>query len=171
MPARVGLIGSLAALLAFTSVGAAAGWHVTKAAKTQSYAVTLEVGPMESMYTEEQAKESHPATGEVMLGTGMSTPTGGHAIGMEGGPIRQLDVRVRARSTGAVLGGLKPTIALRDVTAKSTASAIQAIALEGIDAGPADLHYGNDVMLQPGHRYEVLVGVKGQHAAFTFRAG
>jgi len=170
MPARVGLIGSLAAFLVFTAGAGAAGWHVTRVARTPAYVLTLEVGAMEPMYTEQEAKESHPASGEVMIGTGMSMPAGGHAIGMEGGSIRSVALHVRRRAGGTVVTDVRPAIALQDETVKSTASPIQAVAMEGIDAGSSDLHYGNNVTLQPGHRYRVTVAVKGQRAAFVFRA-
>ena len=38
--------------------------------------------------------------------------------------------------------------------------------MEGIGAGGADLHYGNDVPMPGGHRFTVTVTLKGQKAVF-----
>ena len=47
---------------------------------------------------------------------------------------------------------------------------VNAMAMQGIGAGIADRHYGDNVKLTAGHTYEVLVKVKGEKATFTFKA-
>jgi hypothetical protein len=91
-------------------------------------------------------------------------------MGMESGTTRHLEVHVRLRATGEVLGGVTPVIALTDKTAMAMPAKLQVMAMEGIGEGTSDLHYGNNVALQPGHRYAVAVSVKGQHATFAFVA-
>ena len=160
---------SIAAALA---AGAAAmgGWHYSASQHTATYQVTLNVGPSEAMYTQAQVKAQHPTTGEVMVGGAMGMGNGGHAMGMEGGMTRHLEVHVHLRSTGNVAAGVVPAITLTDKTAMAMPTKLQAMAMEGIGRGMADLHYGNNVALQAGHHYAVAVSVKGEHATFAFVA-
>lgn len=154
-----------------TAALAVGGWHYSAAKTTTTYKLTLRVGPSEAMYTRAQVTAQHPKSGEVMVGGAMGMGSGGHAMGMEGGgTARHLEVHVRLRSTGEVLGGVMPTITLADQTMKAMPSKLQVVAMEGIGAGMSDLHYGNDVALQAGHRYSVVVSVKGERATFAFVA-
>jgi hypothetical protein len=41
--------------------------------------------------------------------------------------------------------------------------------MEGVAAGTADLHYGNNLTMKPGHRYTVAVTVKGETATFRVK--
>jgi hypothetical protein len=172
MSARIGVLGFVAALVAVAAAPAGATWRAAENATTASYKLTFDVGPMEAMYTRAQAKAEHPSTGEVMLAGGAmaAVGTGGHAMGMEGGLTGHVEVHVRSRSTGRVLGGLTPAILLQDVSTKSVPVQLQVVSMEGVGAGAADLHYGNNVSLQAGHRYRVVVRIDGQRATFGFRA-
>ena len=149
------------------ATGAASAATITRHANTKTYALTLGVGPLEAMYTPAEVKAKHPTTGEVMVGgsmagTGMSMGVGN----------RHLEVHIRSRATGKVLM-VVPTIGLHDKTAMSSMAMtvkVTAVAMEGISAGAADLHYGNIVKLTVGHLYEVVVTVNREAATFTFRA-
>jgi hypothetical protein len=155
-----------AATLILAAVANAA--TITRHATTKSYALTLGVGPLEAMYTPAEAKAKHPTSGEVMLGGSMGTS------GMSmGAGNRHLEVQVDSRATGKLAMGVVPTIGLHDKTAMSSMAMtvkLPVVAMQGVDEGAADLHYGNNVKLTAGHVYDVVVTVNRQSATFTFRA-
>jgi len=135
---------------------------------TASYKLTLSVGPVEKMYTAGEVTMKHPTSGEVMVG---------HAMTMEGmsmgGANRHLEVHVVARATGKVVANARPTITLTDTSAMggmAMSDKVNAMAMQGIGEGIADLHYGDNVKLTAGHVYKVAVTVKGEKATFSFKA-
>jgi hypothetical protein len=141
---------------------------ITRHAATASYKLTLSVGPVEKMYTADEVKMKHPTSGEVMAG---------HAMTMEGmsmdAPSRHLEVHVVLRTTGKVVTNVRPTITLTDTSAMggmAMSEKVNAMAMQGIGEGIADLHYGDNVKLTAGHVYKVVVTVKGEKATFSIRA-
>ena len=70
-------------------------------------------------------------------------------------------------------GNRPPTITLTDTSAMggmAMSDKVNAMAMQGIGEGVADLHYGDNVKLTAGHVYEVVVTVKGEKATFSFKA-
>jgi hypothetical protein len=132
---------------------------------TATYKLTLSVGSVEKMYTADEVRMKHPTSGEVMVG---------HAMTMEGMTMgtanRHLEVHVVSRSTGKVVTNARPTITLTDTSAMAMSEKVNAMAMQGIGEGTADLHYGDNVKLTAGHVYKVVVTVKGEKATFTFKA-
>jgi hypothetical protein len=160
----------LVAVPAAALLVAAPAWGavITRHATTASYKLTLSVGPTEAMYTMDEVKSKHPATGEVMVGDSMSM--GGMSMGKAN---RHLEVHVASRASGKVVTNVNPAITLNDTSAMNgmaMAQKVNAMAMEGIGEGVADLHYGDNVKLAPGHVYKVVVTIKGEKANFTFRA-
>lgn len=155
------------ALAALVASSAAAAATISKQATTASYSLTMNVGPMEAMYTQAQVKAKHPRSGEVMLGGSMMS---GSMSGSMGAVERHLEIHVKSRSNGAVVSNVMPTIALTDETKHGMATKLEVVAMEGIGQGAADLHYGNNVALDVGNTYRVTVVVKGETATFTFKA-
>jgi len=151
-----------AALLIVTSASAAV---ITRSAMTATYKLTLHVGPVEAMYTQAEVKAKHPASGEVMVGNSMAM--GGMSMGAAS---RHLEVHVASRATGKVVTNVTLMIMLTGTTAMAMAEKVDAMAMEGIGAGVADLHYGDNVKLAAGHVYKVVVTVKGEKATFSFKA-
>src|SRR5205085_1471207 len=137
-------------------------------ATTASYKLTLSVGPKEAMYTAEELKTKHPKSGEVMVGDSM-----GMGDMSMGAANRHLEVHVASRATGKVVANAAPSISLTDTSAMGGMAAsekVNAMAMEGIGEGVADLHYGDNVKLTAGHVYKVVVTVKGEKANFSFKA-
>ena len=155
---------AVASALVLTAAASAA--TITKHATTKSYALTLDVGPMETMYTEAQVKSMHPKSGEVMLEGGSMNS----AMAMKGALERHLEVHVTSRASGKVVTNVKPLISITDSTARTMSTKVNAVAMEGVGAGMSDVHYGNNVALTPGHSYEVSVSINGEKASFTFKA-
>lgn len=148
-------------------VSAASAAPITRSATTKTYKLTLAVGPLETMYTQAEVKAKHPTSGEAMVG---STAMGGMSMGAAN---RHLEVHVASRTTGKVVTNVSPTIMLTDTSAMggmATAEKVNAMAMEGLGEGAADLHYGDNVKLTAGHVYKVAVTVKGERATFTFKA-
>jgi hypothetical protein len=160
----------LAAVLGAAAFFAATAWGavITRTATTPTYKLTLSVGPVEKMYTAAEVKAKHPSDGEVMVGHSMSMD------GMSMGDAnRHLEVHVASRATGKVVTNAQPTITLTDTSGMSgmaMSEKVNAMAMQGIGEGIADLHYGDNVKLTAGHTYKVVVKVKGEKATFTFKA-
>jgi hypothetical protein len=134
-------------------------------ATTSSYTFTLMIGMPEPMWTPAQVKVKHPKTGEVMLMGSM-----GGAMSM-GGSQRHLEVHIYSRSTGKPVAGANPTITVIDTSAKNAmAIKVPVAEMQGVVAGAADLHYGNNVDLVGGHTYKVTVTLEGQHAVLQATA-
>jgi hypothetical protein len=128
--------------------------------KTKSYVFALSIGPLEQMYTPAQVKARHPMNGEVMLSGSMSGGMSG--MGMSG-TAHHLEVHI-CTSKGAVLMHAHPTIVVDDPMAQATR--VPVATMEGVDEGPSDYHYGNNVALANGHRVTVTVTLAGQKAVF-----
>jgi hypothetical protein len=157
----------LAAALGAAALLAAPAWGavITRTATTPTYKLTLSVGPVEKMYTAAEVKAKHPTDGEMMVGHSMSM--GGMSMGDAN---RHLEVHVAARATGKVVTNAQPAITLTDTSGMAMSEKVDAMAMQGIGQGIADLHYGDNVKLNAGHMYKVVVKVKGEKATFTFKA-
>jgi hypothetical protein len=154
-------IPTLASLLAPFSHAAAASTSTSPAAQatTKSYHFKLSIGMSEQMWTPAQVKAKHPKTGEEMLMGSMSSAMSMH------GSQRHLEVFILSRSTGKPVAGAHPTISALDTSVKNAMPIKVPVAeMEGVLAGSADLHYGNNVTLVPGHAYAVTVVLNGQRA-------
>lgn len=132
-------------------------------ATTASYVITLDVGPVETMWSQQQVDAQHPTSGEVMLGGVMSMASGANA--------RHLEAHICARATNTVVRNVNPTITMQDTTASGSApQSVPISVMQGVTSGPSDLHYGNNVTVTPGHSYSVTVTVKGETATIPFTA-
>lgn len=157
---RLALLAAAAAALVAV---AAASAMVTRHATTKTYSLTLNVGPMEPMYTPAQVKAKHPKSGEVMLGGDMMSVMGK-------GSVRHLELHIRSRRTGAVVQ-VMPIIELTDLSVKhAMTAALPVVKMRGLWMGMGDIHYGNNVALHVGHTYRVTTGVKSESARFSFKA-
>ncbi len=169
VPVLVALLGliSLTAPSAFAApegtaaTGCKAG-SGTMSALTASYRFTLKVGMPEQMYTPAQVRKLHPKHGEVMLRGQMSGMSG---MSM-GGSMRHVEVQICARKGSVVVTTANPTITYTDASLKGMVMKMPVAVMEGVGEGVADLHYGNNVMLKPGHRYTIKVTLKGETATF-----
>jgi hypothetical protein len=149
--------------------GCTVGSGITAHATTKSYIVQLDIGSLEAMYTQAQVDSQHPMGGEVML-RGQMSAVGGPMAGMPdaGGtgaaPAHHLEAHICSKGTGAVIQDANPTITLVNDTTKSAPQAVQIAVMQGVGAGVGDLHYGNNVVLDPGAAYTVTVAVNGEMA-------
>jgi hypothetical protein len=155
-----------AVVLAAVLTGSASAATIVRHATTATFAFTLHVGPTEAMYTPAEVKAKHPTTGEVMV-SGGSMSMGG--MGM-GGMSRHLEVHIASRATGKVVTNVKPMISLVETGDMAMTTKVNAVAMQGVGSGISDFHYGNNVQLQAGHSYKVVVTIKGEKATFSFKA-
>jgi hypothetical protein len=65
-----------------------------------------------------------------------------------------------------VVVNANPTIVLTDNTAHGHPKKLPVAVMQGIGAGRADLHYGNNVAMPHHHRYRIAVTCNGQRATF-----
>jgi hypothetical protein len=136
-------------------------------ALTPHYRVVLQIGPAEAMYTPAEARLRHPDAGEIMLGGRLSTEIGGLGHEPAGGPIpdeRHLELHVLSRATGKVVAEAHVTIAIAGPDKRW--NSVPVARMYGIEAGPDDLHYGNNMRLPPG-AYSVRASVNGERAGFS----
>jgi hypothetical protein len=140
------------------------------ASVTKSYVMVSVAGPNEAMYTPSQIKSMHPASGEVMVrgrmsnASGSSMPMGGASI------MRHIEVHICSKATGKALSGVRPSMGIRDLTKGSMMSSMPVAEMQGLDRNPADTHFGNNVTVVLGDRYEVRTVVEGQTGRFQFTA-
>lgn len=139
-----------------------AGTVVTESKVAGPYSLTLRIGPLEQMYTQNEARKKHPKSGEVMLRGTMAM--GG--MGM-GGPMpnHHLELHVLMRSTKAVVTDAMVAITI-ETTAGKVLTHVPIAVMRGVTAGPSDTHYGNNVSLKDG---TYVVAVQVEHTSATFK--
>lgn len=150
--------------LAVPAAGSPAMAPPSQKKTTKSYVFTLSVGMPEQMWTRAQVRSRHPKSGEEMLRGSMG---GGMSMG---GSARHLEVHIRARASSKVVVGARPTIVALDTSTKNAMPIDVPVAeMQGVIEGAADLHYGNNLDLVPGHVYRVTVALKGERAIFMIK--
>ncbi len=145
---------------------------VTQFAATSSFKLSLEIGPLQPMYTPAQVSTQHPRQGEVMFSGQMVMPPGMAGMeSMEGTATmpnpagwHHLEVHVFDRQTGQVLRNLDPSITITNA-GTGQSQVVPITTMQGLLDGPGDYHYGNNVDLPSGH-YTVTVQVSGETSAF-----
>jgi hypothetical protein len=135
-------------------------------AMTATHVLLLHIGPEEAMVMPGDVKARHPSSGEVMLGGSMS----GMSPSATSGPFttRHLEVRICARASGNVVMKAMPSITLAR-SPSGRPEQVPVMVMEGARAGAADLHYGNNVPLNPGASYIVTVRLGAERAVFRYR--
>ena len=135
------------------------GTLVTKQAESKSFTYTLTVGPAETMVgSAAGAKTKGLADAEVMVGGSMD---------MLKGATNHLEVHVCGIRSRKVVGSPVAGISLADLTA-GTSLVVPVMVMQSLDGGGMDRHFGNNVPLVAGHRYRVIVTMRGETAAFAF---
>jgi hypothetical protein len=101
----------------------------------------------------------------------------GHMVGSSGSmstgsrsATRHLEVHICAKATGKAVISAMPSTDHGDFSAGSMMSSLQVGEMQGLARNPADTHYGNNVTVVPGHRYQVSTTMNGQTATFKFTA-
>jgi hypothetical protein len=128
-------------------------------ATTASYQMALALGPVEPMLTEAPASTAHPMHGEVMLRGQMVTLPGTTED-------RHLEVHICSKTTGKVVQDAQPVITVIDDATGGTSQNVPVAVMQGAGQGVHDLHYGNNVVMQPGHAFTVLVAIGPEQATF-----
>jgi hypothetical protein len=152
-------------LLAGAHAGhAAASTTVSETVMAGPYKLTLDIGPLEVMYTAAQIKKLHPKSGEIMI-------SGTMVMGMGMGPMpnHHLELHVFSRQTGAVV--TKAMVAITIYTAKGKlVEKVPIAVMRGIKSGASDTHFGNNVALKDG-KYMVKAQVEHTTATFMVTVG
>ena len=158
-----------------TTVHANAAGTLIKVGATTSYNLSVEIGPIQAMFTPAQVSSQHPRTGEVMYSGQMVMPPGMDPSSADMGNMpsmnippewHHLEAHIYNKTTGDVVKTLTPVIT---VTNKSTGvtKPIPMVTMQGIVEGPGDFHYGNNIDLPTG-QYTVTVAVGSESANFDF---
>lgn len=141
------------------------GGHTVTATKVAgSYRITLQIGPMEQMYTQAQYKHKHPKQGEVMLRGTMAM--GGMGMGKMN---HHLEVHVLSRATGHVVDNAMVSISYQAKDGMSMSpTKVPVAVMMGIGMGMSDVHYGNNVSMAAG-TYTVMVKVNATSTSFMVK--
>jgi len=104
----------------------------------------------------------------------MTSSTMGSSTTMSATPVpassyRHLEVHICDKSTGTAVQGVYPSIRLTDHSSANMTTEIPMAVMEGIGSGTADLHYGNNAIMPPGHSFTITVTVGNQMAATLLR--
>ncbi|HWE62284.1 MAG TPA: hypothetical protein VHB98_11290 [Chloroflexota bacterium] len=131
------------------------------------YKLLLAIGPLEQMCTRTQVKQMmHVKCAELMVSGTMAM--GG--MGMKGSmPNHHLELHVYNRVSGKTIGNAMVALTITTPSGKLLAHVPVAV-MYGLKAGKADLHYGNNVSLKPGH-YHVVAQVEQTTATFDVMLG
>jgi hypothetical protein len=167
----VPLLGMIAApLLAMAPAQMA---PITQRAATADFRLELDIGPPEHMYSPAEAARLKPMGGEIMVSGQMVAMTqGGMSMSgnMQAQPAagtsgwRHLELHVWSKAGGTVVKDAKVSIRVRNAaTGKSETVPISV--MYGIQAGTADWHYGNNVLMPSGH-WQMDTTVNGEAASF-----
>lgn len=174
--------GSSVAVPASSDCADASSKSGAQTSATADYFMVLSVGEPEEMYTEAQVQSMHPTSGEVMVaGTmmGASATAQASSSGMDVMPgmggstataagTRHAEVMICDRTTGKAVVGAAPTMAMG--TSISSMTSMPVAQMYGVDAGPVETHYGNNVPMTPGQDYKISCTLNDQTATFTVTA-
>ncbi|HVA91836.1 MAG TPA: hypothetical protein VNL71_18575, partial [Chloroflexota bacterium] len=143
---------------------------VTAKANAGLYALTLNIGPTEHMYTMQQVKSKHVKAGEVMV-SGVMVMGGSGGMGGMSGPMpnHHLEVHVLQRSTGKTITKAMVSITIL-TSAGKLVERLPIAVMYGIAAGPKDTHFGNNVALKNG-KYKIVVQVNQAKTMFMVTLG
>ena len=160
---RSPLIAAVAVLLLATPAARAAMEPIVQDAETAHYEMELTVGPMEHMYTEAQAARLKPTEGEVMM-SGHLAPGSLTSSMPTGMGMRHLELAVTNKDDGSPVPNAKVSITVID-SMDAAPVMVPVAVMHGVDEDATMLHYGNNIMLAPGH-HRVIVTVNGDRATF-----
>jgi hypothetical protein len=156
--------------------------------QTPTYAVELVLGPAEQMLAPGAAMAAK--SGEVIVSGGsMNTGSMASSSSMGGGSMmaapsstempvmmapgmdqgmavnQHVEVHIARNDTGAVVNDVTPTIRITDKTTGESRDLPQVMAMYGMQMGPSDFHYGQNVWLPDG-TYSVTVMIGPETAVF-----
>lgn len=141
---------------------------ITKVGSTSSYNLSLEVGPLQPMYTPQQQAAQHPKAGEVMFSGQMVMPPGMTGMesmaGMSAPNWYHLEVHYYDKTSGYPVKGLDPVVTVTDAATGQTRT-LPIVTMQGLNEGVRDFHYGNNVELPKG-QYRVTTAANGQTSEF-----
>jgi predicted metal-binding membrane protein len=156
--AAAGLVSS--ETMAMGSMPAPAASHVAYRAVAGPYALTLTIGPAETMLTPAEARRIPAGTGEVALEGAMAS-----AMPMSG-MQRHLELRAVDRAMGMAVTGAHVTI--RVLGPGAPQSVLRLARMYDAKEGMKDLHYGANVRMDQG-AYTVRVGLSNHAATLHVR--
>lgn len=156
--------------------------------QTPTYAVALALGPAEQMLppgAAMAAKSGEVVVNDGSMGSGSmasSTAMGGGsnmaapsstempmmmAPGMDQGMAvnHHVEVHITRNDTGAVVNDVTPTIRITDKTTGDSRDLPQVMGMYGMQMGPSDFHYGQNVWLPDG-TYSVIVMIGPEESVF-----
>jgi hypothetical protein len=143
---------------------------ITKLGSTASWNLSLEVGPLQPMYTPQQQATQHPRVGEVMFTGQMVMPPGMAGMqsmaGMSAPNWYHMEVHYYDKTTGLPVRGLDPVVTVTNA-ATGQVQTLPIVTMQGLNEGARDFHYGNNIELPKG-QYRATTVANGQTDSFDF---
>jgi hypothetical protein len=131
---------------------------------TASYKVVLDIGPVETMLTPDQAKGA--TSGEVMVQM-MGVPMPSMSMTDQGQPVNHhLEVHLYNKATGAVITDQMPMISITNQKTNANRQLSSVMGMYGVTQGMSDFHVGNNVYLADG-TYTITVQIGTEKAVFA----
>ena len=127
----------------------------TRVATTEHYTVVINVLPAEEMFTREEFEKLHPTVGELVV-DGRPTPRPPSS--------RHTEAHIYARSTGLAQSDVRPVLTLIDHTT-GRVMPIDATLMQDVLIGPADLHFGSNVVIRSGHEFSIIVSIGSEEVS------
>jgi hypothetical protein len=151
------LVIGVSGLRAMPARAGAGGTVVSKSLVAGPYTLTLRVGPPLRLWSPKQASTMHPRDGDIIL---LSTT----ATGSTATPNHHLDLHIALRTLGNVITNVVVAITIT-TPAGTVVQRVPIATMQGVGKGSSDIHFGNNISLQPG-RYRIVVQVKRTTATF-----
>jgi hypothetical protein len=143
---------------------------ITKVGTTSSWNLSLEVGPLQPMFTQQQQQTQHPKVGEVMFTGQMVMPPGmsgmQNMVGMSAPNWYHMEVHYYDKTSGFPVKGLDPVVTVTSA-ATGQSQTLPIVTMQGLNEGARDFHYGNNIELPKG-LYHVTTVANGQTDSFDF---
>jgi hypothetical protein len=143
---------------------------ITKVGSTGSWNLSLEVGPLQPMYTTQQQQTQHPKVGEVMFTGQMVMPPGMAGMqsmtGVSAPNWYHMEVHYYDKTSGFPVKGLDPVVTITSA-ATGQSQTLPIVTMQGLNEGARDFHYGNNIELPKG-LYHVTTVANGQTDSFDF---
>lgn len=159
---------ALAAILVAGTMASTRAQNIQQEKSVGKYRFELEVLPPEPFYTQAQVDSDHVQKG--MLVIRGASPVGPNAPSM---PDHHLVVHLFDRTTGKAVTGAAVEMTFQTIDSEGRpvgpAHQVPVVEMQVIGKGPSTTHYGNNVNLPGGKRYQVRVTANGVTATFDVR--
>jgi hypothetical protein len=144
-----------------TGKGVCGGQTGVASGQTPSYVVVLVVQPLSDAVTGSSPTAAVSPTPTTPAGDNVIS---GSLANVSGPGAAHVEFYICDRSTGGIASRLHPAVTLRNDSADVSPDTLPVAVLERSGQGVNDLHYGNNVSMEPGANYTISVRIDSSNA-------